>query len=96
MVDIDFERHRHQVGVEFGNVPDDGEALQFHGGVGSAWLREREAKQIMRSLPSCMRARTAPRPAVEASVYNRNGRLKSGKAVMGLVVRRVLRRLKAS
>ena len=35
-------------------------------------------------------------PAVEASVYNRNGRLKSGKAVIGLVVRRVLRRSKES
>ena len=38
----------------------------------------------MRSLPSRTCARIAPWPAVEASVYNRNGRLKSGKAVMGL------------
>ena len=30
----------------------------------------------------------APRPAVEASVYNRNPWLKSGKAVIGLVVSR--------
>ena len=62
----------------------------------SAWLREREVQQMMRSLPSFTCARIAPRPAVDASVYNRNGRLKSGKAVIGLVVRRVLRRLKAS
>ena len=34
MVCINFECHRHQVGVEFGNSPDDGEALQFCGGVG--------------------------------------------------------------
>ena len=33
VVGIDFKRHRHQVGVEFGNGPDDGEALQFRGGV---------------------------------------------------------------
>ena len=50
----------------------------------------------MRSLPSRTCARIAPRTAVEASVYNRNGRLKSRKAVMGLVVRRVLRQSKAS
>ena len=48
----------------------------------SAWLREREAQQMMRSV-------------VDTSVYSRKGRLKLGKAVMGLVVRSVLRRLKA-
>ena len=46
---------------------------------------------MMLSLPSLTCARIVPRPAVDASVYNRNGRLKSGKAVIGLVVRRVLR-----
>ena len=51
---------------------------------------------MMLSLPSRACTRIAPRPAVEALVYNRNGRLKSGKAVIGLVVRRVLRRSKAS
>ena len=50
----------------------------------------------MLSLPSRTCARIALRPAVEASVYNRNGRLKSGKAVIGLVVRRVLRQSKVS
>ena len=59
-------------------------------------LREREAQQMMRSLPSLTSARIAPRPAVDASVYSRKGRLKSGKSVMGLVVRSVLRRSKAS
>ena len=62
----------------------------------SAWLREREAQQMMRSLPSLTCERIAPRPAVDASVYSRNGKLKSGKAVIGQVVRRVLRRSKAS
>ena len=50
---------------------------------------------MMCSLPSCTWARIAPRPVVEASVYNQKGNLKSRKAVMGLVVRRVLRRSKA-
>ena len=45
---------------------------------------------MMRSLPSCTWARIAPRPVVEASVYSRKGKLKSGKAVIGLVVTRVL------
>ena len=62
----------------------------------SAWLREREAQQMMRSLPSLTCARIAPRPAVDASIYSQKGRLKSGKAVMGLVVRSVLRRSKDS
>ena len=34
MIRINFEWHRHQVGTELGNGPDDGEALQFSGGVG--------------------------------------------------------------
>ena len=51
---------------------------------------------MMRSFPSRTWARIAPRSAVEASVYSGNGRVKSGKAVIGLVVRRVLRRSKAS
>ena len=34
MVSIYFKWHRHQVGTEFGNGPDDGEALQFSGRVG--------------------------------------------------------------
>ena len=33
MVGVDFKRHGHQVGAEFSNGPDDGEALQFGGGV---------------------------------------------------------------
>ena len=32
MVSIYFERHRHQVGTELGDGPDDGEAIQFSGG----------------------------------------------------------------
>ena len=40
VVGIDFERHRHQVGAEFGNGPEDGEALQFRGGVGFLRLVE--------------------------------------------------------
>ena len=50
---------------------------------------------MMRSLPYLTLARIAPRPAVDASVYSRKGRLKSGKAVMWLVVRCVLRWVKA-
>ena len=50
---------------------------------------------MMRSLPSCTWARIGPRPVVETLVYSRKGKLKSGKAVIGLVVRRVLRRSKA-
>ena len=34
MIRINFEQHRHQVGTELGNSPDDDEALQFSGGVG--------------------------------------------------------------
>ena len=51
---------------------------------------------MIRSLPSLTCARIASRPAVDASVYGRKGRLKSGKVVMGLVVRSVLRRSKVS
>ena len=51
---------------------------------------------MMRSLPSQTWARIAPRTEVDASVYNRKGWLKSGKAVMGLVVRSVFRWSKAS
>ena len=51
---------------------------------------------MMRSLPSRTCARIAPRPAVDASVYNQKGCLKSGKAVMGLVVRSIFRQSKAS
>ena len=40
MVSIYFERHRHQVGTELGNGPDDGEAFQFSGGVGFLRLVE--------------------------------------------------------
>ena len=40
VVSIDFERHQHQVGAELGNSPDDGEALQFRGGVGFLRLVE--------------------------------------------------------
>ena len=47
-------------------------------------------------MPSRTCASIAPRPAVDASVYSRKDWLKSGKAVMGLVVRSVLRRSKAS
>ena len=50
---------------------------------------------MMRSLPSRTCAKIAPRPAVEASVYRRKAWLKSGKAVMGLVVNRVLSQSKA-
>ena len=77
-------------------VPRDGINQMNNSVAFSAWLREREAQQIMRSLPSRTCAKIAPRPAVEALVYNLNGRLKYRKSVMGLVVRRVLRRSKAS
>ena len=40
VVGIDFERHRHQVGAELGNGPDDGESFQFRGGVGFLRLVE--------------------------------------------------------
>ena len=53
-------------------------------------------QQMMRSLPSRTCAKIAPRPAVEASVYRRKVWLKSGKAVIGLVVSSVLRRSKAA
>ena len=49
---------------------------------------------MMRSLPSRTCAKIAPRPVVEASVYKLKAWLKSGKAVMGLVVNRVLSRSK--
>ena len=51
---------------------------------------------MMRSFPLRTCARIAPRPAVDVSVYNRKNWLKSGKAVMGLVVRSIIRRSKAS
>ena len=51
---------------------------------------------MMRSLTSRTCARIAPRPAVDESVYSRKDWLKSGKAVMGLVVRSILRRSKTS
>ena len=53
-------------------------------------------QQMMRSLSSQTCAKIAPRPAVEASVYRRKAWLKSGKAVMGLMISSVLRQSKAA
>ena len=97
VVNVVFKRHGHQAGAEFCNGPDDGEVLQFSGGISFFRLVEgarSTADNALLTSRTC--TRITPRPALDVSVYNRNGRRKSGKAVMGLVVRRVLRRSKVS
>ena len=51
---------------------------------------------MIRSLSLRTCSSIAPRPAVDVSVYKRKDWLKSGKAVMGLVVRSVFQQSKAS
>ena len=47
------------------------------------------------SFPSCTCAKMAPKPKVEASVYNWKGKLNSGYAVMGAVISKCLSLVKA-
>ena len=102
MIRIFLEWHGHEVWTELSNGPHDGETFQFCSGVGLLNLVERSGSAaddaILAFVDLCQyRAKPfAPRPAVDASVYSRKDWLKSGKAVMGLVVRSVLRRSKAS
>ena len=97
MVRVYLQWHRHEVWSELCNGPDNGEAFQLSGGISFFGLfRHLDAQQMMRSLPSRTCTKIALRPAVDASVYKRKWSLKSGKAVMGLVVRSVLSRSKAS
>ena len=48
------------------------------------------------SFLSCTCTKMAPKPKVEASVYNQKGRLKSGNAVMGVIVSKWLSLVKPS
>ena len=90
MIRIYLEWHGHEAWTELSNGPHDGETFQFRSGVGLLSLTERSgstADDVL--LPSRTCASIAP-------VYSRKDWLKSGKAVMGLAVRSVLRRSKAS
>ena len=97
MVRIHLEWHGHEVRTELRNSPDDGETFQLSGGVGLLSLVERPRCTADDAFFAFLDLRQyCPRPAVDVSVYKRNGWLKSGKAVIGLVVRSALRRSKAS
>ena len=91
MVSIYLEWHGHEVWTELSNGPHNGETFQFYSGVGLFSLVEQS-----RSATDDALLAFAPRPAVDASLYSRKDWLKSEKALMGLVVRSVLRRSKAS
>ena len=77
VVGVDLKWHRHQVRSELCDGPDDGETLQLGGGVRFFRLVEGArcaADDELFAFPDL--TRIAPRPAVDASVYSWNGRLK--------------------